>query len=170
MTYTPVKDPVFELDPDIELDYYHPGNHDFMIDLEHMKKAIVSQALTMKEWHHQAVRRRMAGVSNLDIAEEFGVTPAAVSNVLNGEKALRLRQLLIHHQTALEGPSTALRKRMVWEIAVDNQKVEPKTTLSAIQELNRMEGVYDDHKKQTASSNTIIINNNLFPKGKLDGG
>ena len=163
-------EPVFVLDEDIELDYYHPGNHQFMQDLESIKRAVVAHASQMKPWHVQAVRRRMAGASNIMIAEEFEKTPGAVSVALNSPDAKYLRKLLQHHDTALTGPNIALKKRMLYEMALDNQDRDPKVTISAIQELNKMDGHYHKDDDLNTGSNTIIINNNLFPRGKLDGG
>ncbi len=60
----------------------------------------------------------------------------------------------------------AHRRRMLWEIAVDNQAIEPKVSISSIVEINKMNGTYQTAAKDTAIN--ITINNNLLPKGKLD--
>jgi hypothetical protein len=55
---------------------------------------------------------------------------------------------------------------MLWEIAVDNQDIEPKVSISSVAEINKMNGTYSTGSKDTAIN--ITINNTLLPKGKLD--
>jgi hypothetical protein len=72
---------------------------------------------------------------------------------------------LFYLQQLREGPNLEQRKRTLWEITQDNQHDEPKTSISAIQEMNRMDGIGKDTKDTKIE---VTINNQLLPKGALD--
>jgi|TARA_R110000803_G_scaffold20373_2_gene52539 predicted transcriptional regulator len=116
--------------------------------------------------HVDIVKRKIAGVTNKNIAVELNVTAQTVGKTLQRQDAQELRALLEHYNMAMDGPNDAHRRRMLWEIAVDNQAIEPKVSISSIVEINKMNGTYQTAAKDTAIN--ITINNNLLPKGKLD--
>jgi len=153
--------------PEFELDEYHPDNQEFMHQLQRIRKAIVDQTLKMTPWHVGAVKDKLKGLSNNDIAVIHEKAAGSVCQVLKREDALTLRAMLQHYQTALDGPGDAQRARLLWEIALDNQAIEPKVSISAIVEINKMTGAYDSAK--VSGDINITINNNQFPRGKLDG-
>jgi len=123
----------------------------------------------MRPLHTDIVKRHHAGQQNIQIAEDLNITPQTVSNIVNGDKGKRLRALLAHYEYAIEGPNEAQRRNALWRIALDNEEDEPKTAISAIAELNRMT-LADYTQKQTNApqTTTIIINQNILPKGPLD--
>lgn len=154
------------LPPELLLDEHHPANADYMQNLNSVKRLIVTQTVKMKPAHVDIVKRKIAGAQNKVIAEELSVTPVTVGKVLARDDAQRLRALLEHYNLAMDGPNDAHRRRMLWEIAVDNQQLEPKVSISSIVEINKMNGTYNAAAKDTAIN--ITINNTLLPKGKLD--
>ena len=154
------------LPPELLLDVHHPANADYMQNLNSIKRTIVARTMTMLPRHVDIVKRKVAGVSHADIAIELSVAPQTIGNILKRQDALELRALLEHYNLAVDGPNDAHRRRMLWEIAVENQQLEPKVSISSIVEINKMNGTYNTAAKDTAIN--ITINNNLLPKGKLD--
>ena len=145
------------LPPELLLDVHHPANSEYMQNINSVKRTVVACSSKMKAWHVDAVKRRVAGAPNTD---------GAVSQALNRQDAKELRALLEHYNMAMDGPNDAHRRRMLWEIAVDNQDIEPKVSISSVAEINKMNGTYSTGSKDTAIN--ITINNSLLPKGKLD--
>lgn len=159
--------PYEALPPEATLDKYHPNNHDFFRQCESIKRMMVAQAREMKATHVQVAKLLVKGAPHKDIAEQINVVPATVSQIKAREDVQKLIAL-VHHMNALyEGPTMEHRKRMLYEIALDMQRAEPKTSISAIQEMNRMDGVGKDNKDTTI---TLNINNELFPRTALDRG
>ena len=151
---------------ELPLDEYHPANHSYMQDLVMIRRAVVAQEAKMISWHVDAVKMRLNGFTNIEIAIEHKKSEGAVSNVLCGADAQELAKLLRYNSMAIDGPSEVLRRRVLWEMASDNQEEDPRVAIQCITELNKMTGVY-----QTGGSISeikISINNTLLPKGKLD--
>ena len=147
-------------------DAYHPGNHEYLQSLNNLKRLIVAQTACMLPWHVTAVKRRVEGTSTKDIATYLNKKPAAVSQALAKDSARELRALLQHYNLSMDGPTDSLRRRVLWEMAMDFKDIEPNVTLKSIAELNKMNGTYTTNIK-TADIN-IVINNEILPKGKLD--
>jgi DNA-binding CsgD family transcriptional regulator len=154
------------LPPELLLDVHHPANADYMKNINSIKRTIVSQSMKMAPKHVDIVKRKIAGALNKTIALELNVSPQTIGKTLKRKDAQQLRALLEHFNLAVDGPNDAHRRRMLWEIAVDNQPIEPKVSISAIVEINKMNGTYNTAAKDTAIN--ITINNTLLPKGKLD--
>jgi predicted transcriptional regulator len=160
-----IPDPQY-LPPELLLDTHHPANADYMKNLNSVKRAVVARTMSMTPKHVDIVKRRLAGVKNVNIAKELSITASAVSTILKRKDAQELRALLQHFNMAVDGPNDAHRRRVLWEIAMDNQQLEPKVSISSIVEINKMNGTYNTAAKDTAIN--ITINNTLLPKGKLD--
>ena len=154
------------LPPELLLDEHHPANAKYMQSLDSIRRLIVSQTRKMTMWHVEAVKMRVNGSNNTEIAERYGKAVGTVSATLGRHDAKELRATLQHYNVSMDGPNDAHRRRMLWEIAVDNQHMEPKVSISSIVEINKMNGTYNAADKDTAIN--ITINNNLLPKGKLD--
>lgn len=154
------------LPPEMLLDVHHPANADYMKNVNSIKRTIVARTMTMDPKHVDIVKRKINGNRHVDIAEAVGRTPVNVGKVLKRKDAQELRALLEHFNMVIDGPNDAHRRRMLWEIAVDNQQMEPKVSISSIVEINKMNGTYNVAAKDTAIN--ITINNALLPKGALD--
>ena len=78
---------------------------------------------------------------------------------------IELLRTLIHLDQHHEGINLRIRKSMLNEIAIDNKIDDPRLTVTAIQELNRIDGTYE---REANKPQVIIINNGTFPRGALD--
>lgn len=154
------------LPPELLLDEHHPSNAPYMQSLNNIRRLIVSHTQLMKPWHVEAVKMKVNLKSNTEICTALDKKPAAVTSAINSDNAKKLRATLQHYNVAMDGPNDAHRRRMLWEIAVDNQPIEPKVSIAAVVEINKMNGTYQTGAKDTAIN--ITINNTLLPKGKLD--
>lgn len=152
------------IDPSFQLDPYHPANESYFRTEQALKRAIVDQSLKCRQRHVEIAKLRVRGLNIADIAEQASCHPQTVGHILKRPEVKELIELLHHLSLHLEGPSIELRKRKLWEMAIDNQQDEPKTAISAIQEMNRMDGVGKDVKD---SKIEITINNQLG-RGPLD--
>jgi hypothetical protein len=154
------------LPPEELLDRYHPNNSEFFLAMQRAKQALVAQQATMKPLHVEIVKQHFRGKRNVDVAEELDITAGTVSKVVNSAQGKNLKFLLQHFAGLNEGPSQEHRKRVLWEIVIDNQQHEPKTAIAALQEMNKMDGI--GNAPPPDSEVKIIINQQLLPKGSLD--
>jgi len=155
--------------PEVDDNPYHPANDAYNKDVQHVQSIVMATQRMMKPKHVQIAKMHFAGRRGVDIAEEVNVTPNSVSTVLKRADVKKLLSLLIYIQAAMEGPSAAHRKAILYRIVVDNEKNSPKTALQAIAELNKME--MNNHLIETGQGPnqvSITINENYFPKTPLD--
>ena len=148
----------------LALDPYHPNNQEFYKTKRGIEQVIVAQTMKMHPRHVQAAKLKLRGKTNDEIAAEVGVKPSTVSAIMARPDVKELYYQLRFMDVHLEGPELALRKHVLWEIAVDAKEEDPRITISAIQELNKIENVYNN----SDSGINITINQNLLPKGVLD--
>jgi hypothetical protein len=151
--------------PETTLDPYHPNNTSYYQQHNMLKRLIVAQSSKMKALHVKVAKGVMKAIKNKDIALELNLEPTTISNIKHRDDVKELINLLYHLQALHEGPSIESRKRLLFEITIDNKEAEPKTSIAAIQEMNRMDGVGRE-KLDTAIN--ITINNDTLPRGALD--
>lgn len=159
------------LPADLALDPSHPANDNYLRAIQKIRNVIVMQTMRMHPNHVEVIKQAHRGVDVKDIAEAVGLTPETVRNIQKREKGQRLRALLIHLDQALDGPSEAQRKNMLWRIAVKNEEEDPRVAISSVDSLNKM----DQAAKQMVAQSTgnmpinITINTELMPRTVLDG-
>lgn len=151
--------------PETTLDPYHPNNTSYYQQHNMLKRLIVAQSSKMKALYVKVAKGVMKAIKNKDIALELNLEPTTISNIKHRDDVKELINLLYHLQALHEGPSIESRKRLLFEITIDNKEAEPKTSIAAIQEMNRMDGVGRE-KLDTAIN--ITINNDTLPRGALD--
>jgi hypothetical protein len=159
------------LPPELMLDRSHPVADEYIKNAQHVQRMIVATSALLKPKQVMAVKLRHTGENFVDIAEHVKVSPPTISKWLNDPTAKKLLALLTYYQAALDGPNEAQRRNMLWRVAVDNEIEQPKVTISAVAELNKMT-ITDYNQKNSGSgagqSITLIINQESMPRTALD--
>ena len=148
-------------------DQYHPRSDQYLQAIHRIQKAIVQQTTKLPPVQVRIAKLHHKGECNAAIAREVGRAAATVAKTLELEGVQILVTLLQHYQVAVDGPQEAVRRAMLWRIAVDNEIPSPKTAISAVVELNRMAGV--GQANAAPAQTTIIINQEAMPRTTLDG-
>mgnify|MGYP003647305315 CR=1 FL=1 len=151
--------------PEMALDKHHPNNAEFYRQQNTFKRLIVMQSMKMKDSHVQIAKLLIKGNTNVKIAADLKLHLQTISNVKARDDVKEMVSLLHHLAILNEGPSIEHRKRILYEITVDSQELEPKTSIAAIQEMNRMDGV---GREKIDTAINITINNDTLPRGALD--
>ena len=158
--------PVY-LSPELELDKYHPDNHDFMKSKRRYENLLVTQQQKCKPRHVRIAKDHHLGLPTAEIAKRNNVHPTTVRAILHREEVQNLTYLLGRYDAHMSGPTMEHRKHLIWQILVDNQQDDPTVALRANDQINKMEGIY----VQKVDANLHIqIDSQLFPKGALDNG
>lgn len=161
--------------PDDFLDRHHPENDAYMKSVEHVQRKIMHQTTLLRPKQVQLLKSVFSGNNYAVTAKLHNTTGQTVSRLVKSPNGQRLLNLLQYHLKLLEGPNEAQRRNMLWRIAVAEEKVNPKTSIAAVEQLNKM------HFQQITIDNplpngttapvpqvVIHINQDLLPKGKLD--
>ena len=155
------------LPTELLLDEYHSANRPFMQSVNHLKALLVTHERQCNYKHTRIAKARQRGLTTKENAEENGVAAQTVLNTLKRPEIAKLLDLMTHYAQLWEGPTIQERKREIWEIAVDNKKLDPRTSLMAHKELNHIEGV---GKQDPSTGINITINSNIFQESALDAG
>lgn len=147
-------------------DKYLPQNASLNKRVSRVQQDILYIAEGMEDWQIEFARRYANGESRSKLTKELKKADKTLKKFLETTKG----QLLVQYYKLLldveSGPSEAVRKNMLYEIAVDNQKLDPKEATKAIAELNKM----DANKNQGTGMGNITINIvDTLGKGALDG-
>lgn len=152
------------LPPEQVLDEYHPHNSEFFRQQQQLKFNIRHIGLGMKPYHIQAVKLHLRGEKNVDIAAELGLTPNTVSQILARQDVRNLKAAMLQLNALNDGPSIEHRKNKLWQIAVNNEAADPKTSISAIAEMNKMDGIGKDASiKINPGDKGVVFNMNFGP-------
>ena len=148
---------------ELVVDKYHPDNSDFMQQVHRSKQLLAHQSDRCRPRHVWIAKELYKGMTHAEVAKKFDLQPASVSAISRRPEVKQLMELLQHHSALWEGPTIEHRKRELWEIEQDNKKDDPRVSISAIKEMNAMDGVY---KQQVDPKIEITINNHQA--GALD--
>ena len=156
----------------ILVDEYHPLGDEYTKNLQAIQRLIVAASAKLRPNQINAVKQHHSGSSNTLISDRLGVNPATVATWLKKPAAQELKNLLGFYAASVGGVRVDQRRHMLWCIAVDNQHQAPKTTVTAIAEINRMD--MNVHTVNTAAPTgdttvNVIINQDQLPKTALDG-
>jgi|TARA_R110000787_G_scaffold72134_1_gene160864 hypothetical protein len=153
------------LPPEILLDEYHPANQQYFQNLKTLEKALVAASQDAGAKYTAIAKLHHRGMRNKDIAEEIQCHAQTVGKALKSAKVKKINTLLFYLASLRDGPNLDQRKRTLWEIAVDSKELDPKTSIAALQEMNRMDGV---GKEKHDTKIEVTINQALMPRGDLD--
>jgi hypothetical protein len=111
---------------------------------------------------HRAPALYLQGKTRQDIAEQINCAYQTVCNTLNSKDGRRMLALLQRAAIMEQGPSIAARQSMLWRIAVRNERDKPSISISAVDTLNKQQGLYikDDNSNQVP---TIVVQNFQLP-------
>ena len=106
-------------------------------------------SLKMRPRHAMMVKVNMAEDNYAQTARRLKTTPSTVSKVCRSPDGIKLRQLLTHHNQLIAGVSAIEREQLLWRIALNNEDINPRTSISAIAEINKMKADTEaDHAKR----------------------
>jgi hypothetical protein len=156
------------------LDRAHPENDSYMQAIEHVQRQIMHQSSLLRPKQVQMLKMVFAGKSYTEVAKAVGSSQQTVSKIARGELGGRLLNLLQYHMGLIEGPNQAQRRNMMWRIAAANEFVDPKTSMKALDSLEKshfQQQQVDNPQadgKLVQQAVTINIDQRTMPKGNLD--
>ena len=146
---------------------HHPSADKYIQQLKEIQQAIVLVSSEMTPKTTQVIKRWHKCETKTQITKEMNSSQSFVSKAIASPMGKKLLALLSFYQEALDGPVEAQRRAMLWRIAHDTEERAPKTSISAIVELNRMA----DMGKNLNQGNTTVnihIDQSTLPKTTLD--
>jgi hypothetical protein len=141
-------------------------------DPHHIEMARIQAELAGLQRRMPQKRKRvpylfMRGIARKDIAQKLDITYMTVCKAIDSSDGKRMMSL-IQRATQLElGPSIQSRKSLLWRIALRNHETNPRVTLSAIDILNKQDGVYAKHTEEQDRAPRVLIQQFMEGQTKL---
>ena len=120
----------FVIPPELLRDEDLPSADPFNLKLDRMRKLVAGQRAQLRRLQVDAVHLHMEGLSNVAIAKRLGVTPPAISRNLNLPLVKAHIRAVEYLNSLIDGPTTEIRKNMLWRIARRNEHDEPNIAIS----------------------------------------
>ena len=142
-------------DPELEDSAYNPANDEFKRTVVTLQRRIHHLSAVLPPRYALTARLSLAPFTYVEIAKKVRFTPTTVSRLLKDDKVQELRRALIQLRNLLSGVSALEREQMLWRIALNNEEFNPRTSIAAISEMNKMK---IDHAaaQEKSKQNTIL--------------
>lgn len=141
--------------PDLDESVYNPANDEFKRTLQVIKMQIRQLTLKMRPRHAMMVKVNMNVDNFAQTARRLKSTPQTISRVWNSPDGQKLRNLLTHHNQLMSGVSAIEREQLLWRIALNNEEINPRTSVSAIAEINKMKADTQADEAKREAEKTI---------------
>jgi hypothetical protein len=141
--------------PELEESTYNPANDEFKRVLQSIKLQIRHLSLKMRPRHAMMVKLYVDERSYTNVAARLATSTQTVATVCKSPDGVRLRQLLAHHNQLVTGVSAIEREQLLWRIALNNELKNPRTSISAVAEINKMKADTEAFKVKLESERTI---------------
>ena len=159
------------LPPEMLLDENHPANDEYLKKVRRIEQWLVYESTKVKPKHLAIIKAWAAGQKQKIIAEQQGISAQTVCRVVNTAQGQKIIALLAHLVQLLEGPQEAQRRAMLWRIAQDNELDSPRTAITAIEAINRMDLAHYDQQRDEMGNTPMVnitINAAELPQTVLD--
>jgi len=145
----------YELPVDLEDSVYNPHKDEFKRTLLNVRAHIRVIALSMPPRTAQLVRSYHNVQNYTKVAERYRVNPQTVTRHVKSPKGVKLLSLLTLFNELTSGATAIERQQLLWRIALNNEDIDPKTSISAIAEINRMTTDTDAQKAKISENSDL---------------
>ena len=155
---------------DLLLNEYHPYADEFQVARREIEQKIFAVSRGMKPQKREVARLIRTDMTPKDIAKKLSRSVQTIYKWAKDPDVVRLATLLDYQAQQLAGPQIEHRKGILWRIILDNEEKRPNVSVQAIQEFNKMDGVYATAGNTGNQGNVvnIQINGEILPRGPLD--
>lgn len=153
-------EPIEITESDLDNSSFNPANDSYLAMTSHLQGRLTAQARVMRPSHIAIAKLLDTGLKNKDIALRVRMTPQAISNIKHSEPVKELRSLMNKYSSLIAGSTQAMRDNMLYRIAVRNEISDPKVSISAIAEMNKLvhnDRVHDLNKKTGGNATQTVI-------------
>ena len=157
---------VAEIPDNFRDDKYFALNDDYAQRLNRAYKEAERLAGEMETWQVAAARMTGEGETIEKTAKQLRKTHKTISAFLRTLGGRQLAQAYACISILKKPIPKNVRAQMLWRIAVDNELVNPDVARKALNDLN---GMLDPKNTGAGQTLQIVINNEVLPKGALDG-
>ena len=153
------------------LDEHHPANDTYLQSVEHVERQLMHASSLLRPKQVKMMKSVFQGMNYTETAKFHGASAQHVSQTAKSPHGARLLKLMTYHLQLLEGANLGQRRSMLWRIAQDNEQLQPKTSIAAVESLNKMtfkEWEQKNPQNQQKGNTTTIIIGDSMPRTVLD--
>jgi hypothetical protein len=146
--------------------YYVANDESVQLEMA-VKEEIANMNKDVYVWEAKMAKLYAEGKSVQTIAKMTRRSQRSIKESLNSLRVQQIIHAWQHLDLLQDGPNELLRRQMLWRIAVDNEKMNPKESTKALAELNKMAGVNQGHGNGGPTIN-LVISSDVLKRGALD--
>jgi hypothetical protein len=129
----------FELPVDLTENVYNPNNDEFKRTLLNVKAHLRTLTLSMPPRMAQAVKAYHSLQNYSKVARKYRIGSQTVAKHVKSPKGQKLLSLLTLFHQLIDGPTAIERQQLLWRIALNNEILDPRISIAAVGEINRMQ-------------------------------
>lgn len=135
----------FELEilTDDEIDIVEPDDPYFQ-ELTRITNKMAAIRTRRPPKHMAIVTALLNNTPKLDIIKDLKTSYVTIAKVSKDPEIREYVALLMRSTRLRKGPSIEARAALLWRIALDNQHVNPRVSIAAVETLNKQDGTYKD--------------------------
>jgi len=143
-------------DPILDDSVYHPANSEFKRTVKSANMHIRALVSKMHPKHAMICRALVVGIhTNKAIAQKYRCNPQLVTKVKQDPNARELMAQMNFLKELNEGTKALDREMMLWGIAMREEENDPRTSIAAVGEINRMKTDTDAAKEKSKQNETL---------------
>lgn len=152
-----------ELEPEYEEDdFYEPMSDRHALAVQFLEDKLMRIGYRMRGPWKETCRLHATGLSNTAVAKKQGLGLQTIGKTLRRPDCQKYLAALQARTAYLDGPTIKARIHMLWRIAQDNEKHNPRASISAVDTINKTDGTYAEQaKEQIREGLTLHIINNF---------
>jgi hypothetical protein len=149
--------------PELEESTYNPANDEFKRTVLALQRRANHLSTTMRPRHVLVARYSLQNYTNVEIAKKLRYSPQQIGNILRQQDVQDLRRVMTNLNALLSGVSALEREQMLWRIALKNEEFNPRTSVAAVAEINKMKidtqaaKEKSKHNQQIANTPNVVI-------------
>jgi hypothetical protein len=135
------------------LDVVEPGDP-YYREITQIGMKISALRARMPPKHVKIMNALMAAQPKIEIIKELKTSYVTIKKVMLSKNVQEMLACQYRSARLRKGPSMAARAALLWRIATDNEHINPRVSIAAVDTLNRQEGVYQ--KDEDKAKDTIV--------------
>lgn len=135
---------------------YNPANSEYHRSVRSLTARIVAVTSKMRAKHALITRELATNLYNYtEIAKKYHCAPQTVSKIKKTANAKELLWCIARLNELRSGTKALHREMLLWEIALREKDQDPRTSIAAVGEINRMK-IDTDAQKQKIKQDTDL--------------
>lgn len=131
-------DEVYSDEPMLDDSVYNPANDEYKRTVASLHRLVTSLTAKLPAKHAMVARMMLSQLSPKEISKKVRLKTGTVYKIRKDPDVQKLARAMIQLRTLKEGVTAIEREQLLWRIALNNEEFNPRTSIAAVAEINKM--------------------------------